>query len=263
MLPDPPGCASGRIRSKIAQTFGTPDRTGRQDADRLANVVWCRAIRPQADRPVDFPHFSATGSPQPSEAAQEASMGTKLESLTIQTDSLWRVPSGQRESVGPAAGAAEGKVAQRSPDGQLKVSQEGLNWPKRLRHHGRLASPGNPASLGCHLGGEPAVVRFKFGAQDDWRRIGLTFWVQRKAYCTLERGVRVLVGREKPAPPEWNEYLERTVRSRAFRLRKPNPRERWRFSLEADGKPDWTREPWKSARARVEAQEQTRRRQRG
>ncbi|HEY6292129.1 MAG TPA: hypothetical protein VI455_11305 [Terriglobia bacterium] len=291
----------GRIRSKIAQTFGTPDRTGRQDADRLANVVWCRATRPeasqgspfqpsrpqsggptiltsqacdpqnagfQAGRPVDLADFPATGSPHLTEAGREASMGTKLESLTIQTDSLCRVPSGQRESAGPAAGAAEGKVAQRSPDGQLKgrpKGQEGLNSPKHLRRHrrlGRHASPGNPASLGCHLGGEPAVVRFKFGAQDDWRRIGLTFWVQRKAYCTLERGVRVLVGREKPAPPEWNEYLERTVRSRAFRLRKPNPRERWRFSLGADGKPDWTREPWKSVRARVEAQDQTRRRQR-
>jgi len=35
----------GRIRSRIVQTFGTPDRHSREDADRLANVVWCRATR--------------------------------------------------------------------------------------------------------------------------------------------------------------------------------------------------------------------------
>ena len=274
----------GRIRSKIAQTFGTPDRTRRQDADRLANVVWCRATRAEASLPPGSPFqpsqpqpagpqapdsqgnrpqnpgFPVTGAAQLPEAVQEASTGTKLEALTIQTDSLGRLPSGQQESAGPAAGLVVGKDNQRTPDGQLQR-------PTRSGRIGRSASdarppraPWNSASLGCHLGGEPRVVRFKYGVRDDWRRIGLTFWVQRKAYCTLERVARVLLGQEEPAPPEWNEGLERAVRCRAFRLRKPNPRERWRFSLDADGKPDWTREPWKSTRAQVEAAEQSRRR---
>ena len=113
------------------------------------------------------------------------------------------------------------------------------------------------------MGGEPKVVRFKFGVRDDWRRIGLIFWVQRKAYCTLDRIVRVLQGSEIPVLPEGDQGLERAVRSKAFRLRKPNPRERWRYSLGMDGRPDWTREPWKSARARVEAAEQSRQRREG
>ncbi|HEY6292372.1 MAG TPA: hypothetical protein VI455_12550 [Terriglobia bacterium] len=151
----------GRIRSKIAQTFGTPDRTGREDADRLANVVWCRATRSQASPaqacgphnagfqagwPVDFPDFPATEAPQLPEAGQEVSMGTKLESSTIQRDSLWRVPSGQRESAGPAEGPAEGKVAQRSPDGQLNGCPHWPDWPKRLRRPRRLGRPASPGA---------------------------------------------------------------------------------------------------------------------
>ena len=45
----------GRIRSRIAQTFGTPDRHTREDADRLANVVWCRATRTVGRRPTSSP----------------------------------------------------------------------------------------------------------------------------------------------------------------------------------------------------------------
>ena len=102
------------------------------------------------------------------------------------------------------------------------------------------------------------MVRFKFEVRDEWRRIGLIFWVQRKAYFSLDRIVRLLEESAIPAPPVGDRALERAVRSKAFRLRKPSPRERWRYSLEADGEPDWSREPWKSARARAEAKEQLR-----
>jgi len=237
----------GRIRSRIAQTFGTPDRHSREDADRLANVVWCRATRLVGRQPAS--NWSA---------AEAFSMGTKLESLTKQRDSQYRLPSGQWES----SAFGQPWVAPRSPDGQAVVSGR-PSWPKRLRRLGRptgLTSLGNPASLGWHLGGEPRVVRFKFGVRDEWRRLGLIFWVQGKAYCTLERFVRVLAGSETPFPPAGDQGLERALRSKAFRLRKPSPRERWRYSLEADGTPDWTREPWKGARARVEAKDEARQR---
>ncbi|HEY6291338.1 MAG TPA: hypothetical protein VI455_07205 [Terriglobia bacterium] len=208
----------------------TPDRNAWQDADRLANVVWCRATR----------QF-ASGTSSGRVASMALSMGTKPESLTKQTDSQYRVSSGQWER------SALGKpsVVSRSPYGQTE---------------GRVGDQGRPASfsgLGCHLGGEPRLVRFKYGVRDDWRRIGLIFWVQRKAYCTLGRIVRVLVGAETPFPPAGDQGLEQAVRSKAFRLQKPNPRERWRFSLDADGNPDWTKEPWKSARARVEVAERS------
>ena len=248
----------GLIRSKIAQTFGTPDRNSRQHADRLANLVWCLATRCKASRPGGSPANSPQNQGPPrTEAAQisgvpqEASMGTKLESVTNKMDCAFRVRSGQweRSTVGKppiVSGSLEGQFQPGGRPGEP-------NCPKRLRRVEHLGS-----FSGCHLGGEPMVVRFKYGVRDDWRRIGLTFWVQRKAYCTLERVMRVLEGKETPAPPKWNQGLERAVRSRAFRLRKPSPRERWRFSLDADGHPDWTREPWKSARARVEAKDSTR-----
>jgi len=187
-------------------------------------------------------------------------IGTKLESLTKQRDSSCRLPSGQweRSALGQAS------VASESRDGQEMVSGR-PSWPKRLRRIRRLGHPtgltslGNLASLGCHLGGEPRVVRFKYEVRDEWRRIGLIFWVQRKAYFSLERIMRVLEGSEIPLPPVGDQALERRVRSKAFRLRKPNPRERWRYSLEVDGKPDWSREPWRSLRARAWAREQGRR----
>jgi hypothetical protein len=39
------------------------------------------------------------------------------------------------------------------------------------------------------------------------------------------------------------------VRSRTFRLAKPGAIERYRYSLTANGDPDWEREPWKTALA--------------
>ena len=43
--------------------------------------------------------------------------------------------------------------------------------------------------------------------------------------------------------------FEPAVRSRAFRLAKPGAIERHRFSLKANGDPDWERELWNSALA--------------
>jgi len=208
-------------------------------------VVWCRATG----------LLGGALAPRPS-ATQAVSIGTKLESVTKQGDSQYRFPSGQWES----STLGQALVAQRSPDGQRGGRPGEPNWPKRLRRLRRPGSFAGPATLGCHLGGEPIVVRFKFGVRDDWRRIGLIFWVQRKAYFSLDRIVRVLVGSETPTPAARDQGLERAVRSRTFRLRKPNPRERWRHSLNADGRPDWSREPWGSARARVEAKDQARQR---
>jgi len=247
----------GLIRSKIAQTFGTPDHNSRQHADRLTNLVWCLATRYEASRPYGSQANSpqdqgpfATGTAQIPGIPQEASMGTKLESLTKERDSPFQVPPGQweRSTVGKPS------VVSGSLDGQPGAGDcpGETDWPERLR---RVEHPGSSSGRGCHLGGEPMVVRFKHGVRDDWRRIGLTFWVQRKAYCTLQRVVRILEGKEAPAPPKWNQGLERAVRSPAFRLRKPNPPERWRVSRDADGQPDRTREPWKSARARAGARD--------
>ena len=66
---------------------------------------------------------------------------------------------------------------------------------------------------------------------DRWTRAGLVFWCQRRRRCA---GVG-----------HWHVY-EDTIRCRQFRLAKPGALERERYSLLANGNPDWNREPWKN-----------------
>jgi hypothetical protein len=90
------------------------------------------------------------------------------------------------------------------------------------------------------------MVRLRFKVKDEWRRIGLVFWVQRKKYRTVARLLRVLLGVESVACPGPGQGLEARVRSRIFRLRRPRPLERARLALDPNGNPDWSREPWRS-----------------
>ena len=180
----------GRIRTRIAQTFGTPTPESRRDADQLATKVWCLATRPQA---------------------RLALSRTKLENDSEQ--SAWRL----RVSSGHGMGGA----------GESDNSVEG----------------GTQAA-------EAPAGRMKFGIREPWRRLGLRFWVQRKRYWTLPRMRRVLLGLEKAAPPGWNEGLEDALRSKVFRLARPGAIEQFRYSLDANGDPDWDREPWKGVLAR-------------
>ena len=123
----------GRIRSKIAQAFGTPDRNARQDADRLANVVWCRATRPLG-RPL------ASGLSAGHAASMAISMGTKLESLTKQKDSQCRLPSGQWE---------------RSAFGQPPVAPRPPDATERVREAELAEAPAKAHRKSCRLGLSP------------------------------------------------------------------------------------------------------------
>jgi hypothetical protein len=82
--------------------------------------------------------------------------------------------------------------------------------------------------------------------EDNWRRIGVAFWVQRRRYLTVARLKRMLQGLEPAVMPGPGEGLESRVRCLVFRLRRPGYFERLRYSLDRNGNPDWDRQPWKS-----------------
>ncbi len=68
---------------------------------------------------------------------------------------------------------------------------------------------------------------------DQWRRIGLVFWVRRPRYWTLERHLRILVGLEPLAPPPPGCRLEQRWRRLRFRTRKPGLWERQKLEARA------------------------------
>jgi len=59
------------------------------------------------------------------------------------------------------------------------------------------------------------------------QRMGLTFWVQRPRYWTLQRQVRVMLGLEGFATPPQGRWLEQRWRRQRFRSHQPSPWERW------------------------------------
>jgi hypothetical protein len=87
----------------------------------------------------------------------------------------------------------------------------------------------------------------RYRAEDNWRRIGIVFWVQHRRFLTTARLKRMLAGLEPLSVPGPNEGLESRVRCRVFRLRRPGYFERLRYGLDRNGAPDWECELWRSA----------------
>jgi hypothetical protein len=110
----------------------------------------------------------------------------------------------------------------------------------------KLESPAESEVSMVRVPSDQQIGRFRFRVRDDWRRIGLLFWVQRKRYWTPKRVGRILLGVEEPPPPGPEEGLENAVRSLVFRLKRPGAYERFHYGLDANGDPDWDREPWRS-----------------
>jgi hypothetical protein len=247
----------GKIRSRIAQTFGALTPEQRRWCDALATQVWCLAIRPQARNLV---------------------ARTKLKTYRNQTG--WSVRISAHQQIGQGANSGNSADTLESPadysgnpENQAHSDHPAGHQDYPEVHSGPAA--GNDPRSDSAPAGTPVGDRLSFGIRDPWRRIGLRFWVQRKRYWTLARMRRRLaeesgagVPAAEAAPPsrdvlapiantlhsqEWlchrgpNEGLERAVRSRVFRLAKPGWIERHRYSLTRNGEPDWEREPWKSA----------------
>jgi hypothetical protein len=94
---------------------------------------------------------------------------------------------------------------------------------------------------------EECFGALRYRAEDNWRRIGIVFWVQHRRFLTTARLKRMLAGLEPLSVPGPNEGLESRVRCRVFRLRRPGYFERLRYRLDRNGAPDREREPWRSA----------------
>ena len=90
------------------------------------------------------------------------------------------------------------------------------------------------------------VRSLRYRAEDPWRRIGVAFWLQRRRYLTSARAKRMFRGLEPVSLGPANEGLENGVRCLVFRLRRPGYFERLRYSLDRNGDPDWSRQPWRS-----------------
>jgi hypothetical protein len=64
-------------------------------------------------------------------------------------------------------------------------------------------------------------------------RIGLVFWVQRPRYRTVQRQVRVMLGKERFATPPRGSWLEQCGRRQRFRSHQPTPWEQGILKYEA------------------------------
>jgi hypothetical protein len=91
----------------------------------------------------------------------------------------------------------------------------------RSSHKTKLECPLYSITWTLQLPSDQQMVRLRFKVKDEWRRIGLVFWVQRKKYRTVARLLRVLLGVQSVACPGPKPGLETRVRSRIFRLRRP------------------------------------------
>jgi hypothetical protein len=109
----------------------------------------------------------------------------------------------------------------------------------------RLGQPSVPWAAG--LGAKPECTVFSVGeaprlisrtrirVEDQFRRIGLVFWVQHRRCWNLRRIGRLLAGLEPM--PGWEKFsaLEGGLRSLLFRMRKPDWDQRFRYGLDREG----------------------------
>jgi len=70
---------------------------------------------------------------------------------------------------------------------------------------------------------------------DERRRVGITYWVQRKRYWTPLRVVLAALNQYPVGVPTVGEALEERLRHRVFRLGRPGLWDRLRYGLDIDG----------------------------
>ncbi len=163
--------------------------------------------------------------------------------------------TGPRTARGKARAALNslkhGRYATRSPEKLIQAGDPGgaaqYRWfhseiaatfgvsdPRERRQAAQLAArawraTGNRAQLGtkpeCALESRAncSWLPFLFPIRivDQWRRMGLVFWVQQPRYWTAARQIRILLGEEPFAPPPPGCRVERRWRRLRFRARKP------------------------------------------
>jgi hypothetical protein len=77
----------------------------------------------------------------------------------------------------------------------------------------------------------------RYRAEDNYRRIGVAFWIQRRCYLTPAHLKRMLAGLEPLVMRGGDEGLENPVRVPGVRLRRPGYFEQLQYGLDWNGDP--------------------------
>jgi len=81
----------------------------------------------------------------------------------------------------------------------------------------------------------PQISILPIRMADQRRRVGITYWVQRKRYWTPERVILAALNQYPAAVPTLGEALEEKLRHRVFRLGRPGLWDRLRHGLDEHG----------------------------
>jgi len=81
----------------------------------------------------------------------------------------------------------------------------------------------------------PQISILPIRMADQRRRVGITYWVQRKRYWTPERVIRAAFNQYPAGVPTLGEALEEKLRHRVFRLGRPGLWDRLRYGLDEHG----------------------------
>jgi len=81
----------------------------------------------------------------------------------------------------------------------------------------------------------PQLSIFPIRMVDERRRVGITYWVQRKRYWTPERVILAALNLYPAGVPTLGEALEEKLRHRTFRLGRPGLWDRLRYGLDEHG----------------------------
>lgn len=73
---------------------------------------------------------------------------------------------------------------------------------------------------------------FPIRIHDPWNRVGLVYWVQRKAFWNLKKLFATMLGSAPVKEPPLRQALESRIRHRVFRMRRPSLWDRQKYGLE-------------------------------
>ncbi|MGO9275211.1 MAG: hypothetical protein ACLQOO_34085 [Terriglobia bacterium] len=82
----------------------------------------------------------------------------------------------------------------------------------------------------------PQISILPIRMADQRRRVGITYWVQRKRYWTPERVILAALNQYPAGVPTLGEALEEKLRHRVFRLGRPGLWDRLRYGLDEHGR---------------------------
>ena len=124
---------------------------------------------------------------------------------------------------------------------KLECALDSMSKGSRVLFEDPWEGPSRPLR---HRPGFARSLRYR--AEDNYQRIGVAFWIQRRRYLTPARVKRIRAGLEPLVLGAADEGLESRVRCLVFRLRRPGYFERLSYGLDRNGDPDWSRLPWRS-----------------